>query len=135
MKFVGIVKEYEDTSPVKIGRSITELIPSNDAPESIDKILLYLKGGVIILPFSRYVSDEEGGPKVPLIYYTDGEWIWVSYLVFFLERGFYSLLPDNFIQAIKANEFIVPIVSEDKKKEAIRYYFSVYDPEFLKRNG
>ncbi|RAJ05507.1 hypothetical protein LX64_02667 [Chitinophaga skermanii] len=84
------------------------------------------------MPFSRYVSDEEGGPQVPLIYYTDGRWIWVSYLTFFLKKGYYSLLSEEFIKSIGQNNFVIPTLDDGNKVEAIRYYYSIYHPELLK---
>lgn len=128
MKFVGILQEHE-TGLIKIGKSLSDFSgPDKTEVEHYDKIISYLENGTIVIPFLHYVQDATGNPIVPLIFYTDGKWIWPSYLIHYLSKGYNSLLTVEFIEDMKYNKFVPPKVEGDKLAEVQKFYKSVYAP-------
>lgn len=129
MKFIGVIKEYEP-GLIKIGKSIKDIFisKSDSNLKDFEKISSYLDSGKILIAFLHYVNDEMGNPIEPLILYTDGKWIWPSYLKYYLSRNCISLLEDEFVADLKANNFIVPYIDKEKMKEAERFYKHTYSP-------
>ncbi len=125
MKLVGILKEYEP-GLIKVGKSLTEFHKGPKASvNNLDKIIYYLDSNQSIISFLHNIFVN-GKPIGSLIIYTDGKWIWPSYLKYFLKEGYFSLLPDDFIGHIKKNEFKAPLIGENEIKEAQMYYKNVY---------
>ncbi|WP_315814231.1 hypothetical protein [Paraflavitalea speifideaquila] len=105
MKFVGILKEHE-SGLVKIGQALSDFnAPNKSKIENYEAIVSYLENGTIVISFLHYVQDAMGNSIVPLIFYTDGKWIWPSYLVHYLSKNYTSLLPVEFIADMKYNKF------------------------------
>lgn len=134
MKFVGILKEHE-AGKVKIGVSIDTVAPVVDMKdEEIDDIVRYLESGTIVFAFLHYVNDKQGIPICPLIFYTDGSWLWPSYITHYLKEGYYSLLPEEFRLSMRKNEFVVPPISKELKIQAEKMYIDTYEPNRRNRN-
>ena len=124
MKFVGIIKDHENFR-VKIGLYIKDLASPIEKEDNLDNVVFYLEHGVRVFAFLEEIFDE-GIFIAPLVFYTDGKWIWPSYLPYYLKRGYWSLLPEEFINDVFNAKFIVPEVSRDKIKAARQFFMDVY---------
>lgn len=126
MNFVGIIKDHENFR-VKIGSYIKDLAaPAEKEKEDyLDNVVFYLEHGVRVFAFLEEVFDGDTF-IAPLVFYTDGKWIWPSYLPFYLNRGYWSLLPEEFMNDIFKAKFIVPEVEREKIKEVRQFFTDVY---------
>ncbi|UPK67897.1 hypothetical protein [Chitinophaga filiformis] len=124
MKFVGIIRDHENFR-VKGGRYIKDVTASAGKEDYLDNVVFYLEHGVRVFSFLEEVFD--GGIFIaPLVFYTDGKWIWPSYLPYYLNRGYWSLLPGEFISDVFSAKFIVPEVGREKINEARQFFTDVY---------
>ena len=86
------------------------------------KVLAYLHSGVAVLRASGLMEDEldpANGKVVPLIYMTDGEWIWSGSDIYYLER--HGILPRAaFLEHMAAHRYKAPRVSSEAGAEALR---------------
>ncbi|RFM27927.1 hypothetical protein [Deminuibacter soli] len=114
MKVLGIIKEHE-TSLVKKGISLNDLtiLPASSA--EIIKLCEYLSSGKVVAAFLHYIFDGENA-IAPLAYYTDGEFIWPSYLSYYVNKGYFSLLSEEFILNVKEHNYMVKDVSKNENK-------------------
>ena len=127
MKFAGILREHEG-GLIKVGKSLTELIVSaNEEIEDLAQIIAYLKKGTYVMGFLHYVYDSNNNPIAPMVYYSDGKWVWPSYLSYYLSLNYFSLIPDEFIADIRANHYIPPKLKEDDVENAQRLYLATYE--------
>jgi len=124
IKFVGIIKEHENFR-MRIGRYIKDLTASTEKEDYLDNVVFYLEHGVRVFAFLEEVFD--GNIFIaPLVFYTDGKWIWPSYLPYYLKRGYWSLLSEEFINDVFKTKFIVPEVGREKIKEARQFFTDIY---------
>jgi hypothetical protein len=135
MEFVGILKEHEG-GLIKNGRSLSTY-PISDVKdfEDIDNIINYLENGTILVAFLHWVNDAHNNPIAPMTIYTDGKWLWPSYLVYYLRQHYYSLLPNEFIDDIKNNKFIAPVLTRFEIGEVEKFHVSIYDPNRRNKAG
>jgi hypothetical protein len=128
MKFVGILRDHEH-GLFKIGRPLNEYQIHSEAPvENLEQVISYLENGTVVISFLHYVYDKMNNPIVPLIFYTDGEWIWPSYLGYYYSKKYTDLIPDEFLIEMKNNNFEPPKVNGEKLLEAQKLYVKTYDP-------
>jgi len=128
IKFVGILNDHEQ-GLVKIGRPLTDYrIDEGIQHDDFERVLSYLNTGRVVIAFLHYVSDKQNNPIVPLIFYTDGAWIWPSYLAYYYSNKYYSMIPHEFIADMKNNNFIVPRVTEEQFADVQKVYVTTYDP-------
>jgi hypothetical protein len=126
MKFIGILNQHE-SGLNKIGRSLSEFsISEVQNVDNINEIIAYLEKGTILAAFLHLVNDSNNEPICPMIIYTHGKWLYPSYLVHYLKRGYLSLLSDEFISDMLLNNFIQPTVTKEQISEAEKYFVSVY---------
>ena len=124
IKFVGIIREHEDFR-TKIGPSIKEIKVTTEKENHLDDVVSYLEKGARVFAFLEEVFD--GGIFIaPFVFYTDGKWVWPSYLPYYLKIGYWSLLPEEFIRDVFNAKFIVPEVSTEKLKEVRALFMDVY---------
>ena len=98
--------------------------PLEEDGDRRERLLEYLRGGHIVLATrtllpDRLVDDEQG--RVPLIYYTDGDWIWTEEHIYYLEN--YGMLPESGFADHIDHQGQVPEVDEarlDEAEEAVR---------------
>jgi hypothetical protein len=124
IKFVGIIKDHENFR-VRNGRYIKDLTAPTEKEDYLDNVVFYLEHGTRVFAFLEEVFD--GNTFIaPLVFYTDGNWIWPSYLPYYLKKGYWSLLPEEVINDFFNAKFIVPEVSIEKIKEARQFFTDVY---------
>lgn len=93
----------------------------NNKIEDKTKICKYLSEGVVLAACGEVVEDVLnpdngiiGSPDAV----TDGEWLWPADLVYYVEK--YNLkLPDEFVESMKKNNWIIPISDNDLLLEEI----------------
>jgi hypothetical protein len=128
MKFVGVLTDHEHGA-FKIGHPLSEFQIHKDAPlENLQKIINYLENGTVVIAFLHYVYDNMNNAIVPLIFYTDGTWIWPSYLGYYYSKHYTDLIPEAFLADMKNNNFNPPKVSNEKLLDAQKLYVNTYDP-------
>ena len=95
LKWVGFIAE-EDRSrhAVSYAAFVAQLV---DAPaEAVAQAVGFLSRGTVVLALMGFFVDQETGQEVaPKLYYTDGQWIWPSYLAYYLNKR-QQLLPGGF---------------------------------------
>lgn len=93
-----------------------------DDPELKRKVLAYLHSGLAFLRAAGRTADRldpAKGQVVPLIYMTDGEWIWSGSDIYYLEQ--YGILPQQaFLDHMAAHSYKAPPVSREAGLEAER---------------
>lgn len=128
MKFVGILRDHE-RGLFKIGHSLSEYQMHEDAPvQNLQKILNYLENGAVVVAFLHFVFDNMNNPIAPFIIYTDGTWVWPSYLGYYYSKHYTDLIPEAFLVDMKYNSFNPPKVDDEKLLEAQKLYVNMYDP-------
>jgi hypothetical protein len=128
MEFVGLLKDHEP-GLIKIGQNLSDIADLEKGQiEDIENINSYLRQGTVVIPFLHSVFDAEGNFIGPLIIYTDGKWIWPSYLSYYLLRGYRSLLSDLFIADMRIQNYIPPLLEKERLEEVEMFYRSTYNP-------
>ncbi|MCS4304940.1 hypothetical protein [Chryseobacterium sp. BIGb0232] len=116
MKYIGFIKEY-DTIPEALE---LEAYRNAEIYNSVNKnkILDYLKNGEVALAWMGVFINVESQDFIgPQIYYTDGNWIWPSYLIYYLENDKNFCLENNFEEYLQENNFISQKIPKDKLTE------------------
>lgn len=114
MKYLGFIKEYNNI-PESNYLNIYRDIQNNYDSEFKRKIINYLKNGNIALSWMGvFIDIEDNSFIAPQIYYTDGEWIWPSYLIYYLEKDSEFGLTESFVNYLEEKEFVY---KEITKKE------------------
>ncbi|RAJ75620.1 hypothetical protein CLV59_109234 [Chitinophaga dinghuensis] len=127
MEFIGYIKEHE-SGLVKMGVSINDIEPAENwlLMEYYSEVLNYLEKAPILLGFLRWLYDENGESIGPLMIHTDGHWIWPSYLVYYLNRGYQSMIPDEFMHYMHNVKFMVMPLTDEKRKSVEIFYTNAY---------
>ena len=87
--------------------------------EEKDRLLKYLNDGERILSLTLALF-EEGDYIGPYVLFTDGEWVWPSHFIYFLERNDFKDLGIDFFESLKLKNFVMkPLSSEDKQKVSV----------------
>jgi hypothetical protein len=92
-----------------------------DDPKQIARILGYLRDGEPVLR-APTLQDDHLDParkrRVPLIYLTDGEWIWSGEHSYYLQE--HGVMPEeSFYRTMQEHGFRVPPVSKAAVEEAL----------------
>jgi hypothetical protein len=135
--FVGILNEHEN-GLIKVGKPLNSYPKSNsETLDNLENIVNYLENGVLLIAFLHWVTDVENNPIAPMIIYTDGKWLWPSYLVHYLKEGYHSLLPDEFIEDMNHHTFNCANITQLEKEEVEQFYILNHDPKrfYRKRNA
>lgn len=100
IKFANIFDGRDGDVPTFQGR------PSLSKEEQ-ELLLAYLDEGAAILTFRSLAEDllDPARPeKIPLVYQTDGTWVWSSESTYYLRH--YSIAPDReFVEYIRSREY------------------------------
>ncbi|MDC8098673.1 hypothetical protein [Chryseobacterium rhizosphaerae] len=122
MKYIGFIKEY---NKVTESFSLSEYkSKQNYTNEEKANIVHYLKKGDIILTWMGVFLDLDNNNFIgPQIYYTDGEWVWPSYLIYYLEKEIFFDLKEEFTNYLKEKKYKLNIISKEKLRE-MEYDFS-----------
>ncbi len=85
MKYIGFIKEYNNISEAI---PLEELVnSSSSSTASAQQVLKYLNRGILILGWMGYFIDFKTKQIIaPDSYYTDGIWVWPSYLPYYLNK-------------------------------------------------
>ncbi|WP_160140241.1 hypothetical protein [Chryseobacterium sp. c4a] len=116
MKYLGFIKEYD---PIPEALEL-KTYRNNKIYNSVNKnkILDYLKNGEVALAWMGVFINVESQDFIsPQIYYTDGNWIWPSYLIYYLENDKNFYLENDFDEYLQENNFISQKISKDKLTE------------------
>ncbi|RSS65981.1 hypothetical protein EF912_00440 [Streptomyces sp. WAC07061] len=119
MKILGF---YEELWPPAAGNPegpISDFVRDFPQPDQ-DAIVEYLDSGCEILSFMGSVkdvlgSDERivGGDNI----LTDGEWVWRGDLWFYV-LTYHLALPGEFLQQVRARQYVAPDVSSEQRVAA-----------------
>ncbi|ALW85257.1 hypothetical protein AUC43_09200 [Hymenobacter sedentarius] len=85
MKYVGFLQQHD---PCLVAEDLLALpggSPSPGAEEELAVVTCHQQRAVLVFGWMHYVSDAQTGEIIaPHVYYTDGEWVWPSYLLHYL---------------------------------------------------
>ena len=96
LKFLGFIKEY---NPIEGAISFDESL-GNDTLEQITlfQVIEYLNKSVVILAWMGYFIDIQTKELIaPDCYYSDGIWVWPSYLPYYLKKYPNFKIDPNFL--------------------------------------
>lgn len=96
--------------------SIHDAVRIEPHPEA-DRILAYLQSGIGLSGAGRYVLDVlDPKPRgiAPLSQKTDGVWLWMSDLAYYVAK-YHVALPDEFLAHMKQNDWKVPVPSPSER--------------------
>jgi hypothetical protein len=104
MKLLGFIKEYNNIKDaVNLDIWLNEKSSINTDSE---KILQYLDQGVLLLSWMGYFTDVKTKELIaPDSYYTDGVWVWPSYLPYYLKKDSSLVIDKEFIEYLKNRNF------------------------------
>lgn len=123
MKTIGIIKEYDegfkDSKPLA-----TYLGNKTMSEELLSSIINYLNDGKAFEGIMSGLTDLDDDEKVigSCEYFTDGKWIWVTYLPYYLKKYPNFQLDEEFIADLKERNFKMPEVSKEQEKDAYSYF-------------
>ena len=87
----------------------------------IARVAGYLDGGVAVLRAPTLMDDHLDETRtrcVPMIYLTDGEWVWSGEHRYYLQR--YGILPEaDFLRQMENHEYRTPTVTEAGQRSAL----------------
>ncbi|MBI1184786.1 hypothetical protein GC194_10965 [bacterium] len=116
MKTIGFRKEHD--ARIIIDEYIDKVSAGSviiDDNERV-KIIKYLEKGVMIFSMTLWLTD--GATNIgPYIIYTDGVWIWPSHFVYYIRKGDYGNLNQDFVSYMREVDYI-------PQKEAKMFLFS-----------
>jgi len=110
LKKVGFFEGYNKSA---IAKGI-KINCSSEYP--VEKVLNYLKSGIELCSWLEHVDSMFGGTSQNLgaIEYTDGEWVWSSELIYYVEQHSISL-PPAFLSYLESKGYIFssgPLIEE-----------------------
>ena len=113
MNVIGILKEHDPN--FKCAKALEELI-SGPITERIynEQLISYLKQGIQTFKLLWSDDDADGTPIGQRMYLTDGEWIWPSYYVYYVEKYPSIIVPGIFLDHVNAKKNVPAISVEDK---------------------
>jgi len=115
IKFIGFIEKHN--SKVYESRKLSDLIGEKKKPKKRIEIITYLEKGEIVISWMGYFEDNETGDILsPDCYYTDGNYIWPSYLIYYLKKYPNFKLEKQFIDYLEKSNFLFPSVSKNKIK-------------------
>ncbi|WP_299679131.1 hypothetical protein [uncultured Dokdonia sp.] len=85
MKTVGFLKRHDDYS---FSKKLEDINNTNINENSLDLevVILYLERGKVFLSWMSWLFDDGDSSIGPHELYTDGIWIWPSYLTYYLNK-------------------------------------------------
>ncbi|CAM1365487.1 conserved hypothetical protein [Tenacibaculum sediminilitoris] len=83
-------------------------------PEKRQKIIDYLEKGEIVVAWMGYFVDNKGNLISPDCYYTDGNYIWPSYLISFMKDDCNYCINEGFIDYLEDLDYNFPRVDNFK---------------------
>jgi hypothetical protein len=108
MKYLGYISPYdygnEKLESYRTGKEID--------PDLLRDVLKYLKQGTLIWTWMESWFDDEGQFIGGATYYTDGEWVWPYYFVYFIEKYKDLKINKKFIEKIKKIKGVQKILTE-----------------------
>ena len=104
MKLTGFIKEYNSIKEaVSLNDLFTNTFESND---NVEGIIKYLNSGVLLMGWMGYFIDVKTKKLIaPDSYYTDGIWVWPSYLPYYLEMYPSMEIDPDFMAHLKNRNF------------------------------
>lgn len=123
MKTVGFIKEYDEG--FRDAQPLAKYLGSEIMGEGLLKSVLdYLDQGKAFEGIMSGLTDLDDDEKVigSCEYFTDGKWIWVSYLPYYLKKHPNFQLDEEFISDLRGRNFEMPEVSKEQEKEAYSYF-------------
>lgn len=114
MKKLGFIKEYDNFD---FAKSIEQVLNEGidiDIETQI-KVIEYLKNGHIVIAWMEYfVNLEDNMPIAPLMYLTDGEWIWPSYFTYILEKYNHKRVNAHFLSHIVNRNYKIKDIEKNE---------------------
>ena len=87
----------------------------------ITRVAGYLNGGVAVLRAPALMDDhldETRRACVPMVYLTDGEWVWSGEHRYYLQR--YGILPEaDFLRQMESHDYRPPAVTQTGQRSAL----------------
>lgn len=106
MRRVRLWDRVEDGHPV-----LDEQHPRANDQQLKSSLLQYLRSGTPVVvargKWPDLLSDDDRG-VLPMVYYTDGEWVWTEQHIYYLEH--YDVLPEEaFVEAVRGRSEAPPV--------------------------
>lgn len=103
MKLIGFILEHNPISIAKPFLYYTER--QRIQPEKL-RIIEYLAKGYLIYAWMGYFFDlDTNAPIAPDSYYSDGLWVWPSYLTHYMQKYPNFVLDDEFVAYLRFKNF------------------------------
>lgn len=113
MKFLGYLKRYD--ANVQFAENLNSYRRGNVInQQDLERIIEYLKNGKLLWTWMEYWVDDEEKSIGGASYYTDGEWVWPLYFIHYLEKYKDFKIADEFIDYVKAKDFVCKDLSENE---------------------
>lgn len=113
MNVIGILKEFDPE--IKCAKALEELTyaPTDERTYN-EQFISYLKQGVRLFKLLTSDDDADGTPIGQRMYLTDGEWIWPSYYVYYLQKYPNIIIPTVFLDHVNVKKSVPAISIENK---------------------
>jgi hypothetical protein len=116
MKMAKLWKEVVDGRP----RLDPDLRRTEDQG-MISRIMRYLDGGTVVLRAPSLMDDhldERRKGCVPIVFMTDGEWVWSEEHRYYLQH--HGILPEtDFVRQMEGHHYRTPTVTDAGQREAL----------------
>ena len=85
MKYVGFLKQHDACPVAEDLQTLPAGLPSLEAREALAAVTRHQQRAEFVFGWMHYESDHQTGELIaPHGYYTDGEWVWPTYLLHYL---------------------------------------------------
>lgn len=118
MKIIGFISEHNDMPGSMPFASYIEMSSQALSSEKLHKVINYLETGPIVLAWMNFINDlETGEPAVPNGYHSDGQFVWPSYLAYYIKKHRAFPIDESFLEAIRSSNYVPPTLSKNKALE------------------
>jgi hypothetical protein len=87
----------------------------------IARVMNYLNGGALVLRAPALLDDHLDAvrkDRVPMVFLTDGEWIWSGEHRYYLQH--YGILPESdFLRQMEDHDYVAPAVTQAAQRQAL----------------
>src|ERR1700709_465314 len=113
INYIGFIKKYDIN--INTAKNLSEMLLEEKADVKIkNAIINYLSTGIFLCGALSYIYDDDGNPIGNLDYYTDGNFIWPAYYLYYLKKYENFEINKNLIEYAAKNNFLINELSKNE---------------------
>jgi len=124
MKIVGHIKRFDPKWPE--AKDLSEMFVEDKPDRNLrHSVIDYLAAGNFLFGWMSFLREEDGTPIGNNDFFTDGVYIWPFYYIYYLRKFDNLEIDKDFIDHVRGNNFVVPVLSKEELLNMGRSYHSM----------